>query len=109
KGDVHHNQNKLVRKGFRREIARVHSFANFDTRVVAQSEVDLVMAHVNRKNLRRTVLQQTVSKTSGRSAYVETRASRHVDLKLTQRCFEFQPATPDVASGRIVSTFNANC
>ena len=55
-----------------------------DARIVAQLHVDLAEAGVDGSHLRGAMLQQTIGKASGRSAHIEARAARYVNLPMAQ-------------------------
>ena len=49
----------------RREVTHVGAFQDADTRVVAQTDVELAMANVDREHARRAVLQEAIGEATG--------------------------------------------
>src|SRR5205807_10141334 len=89
-------------------MARVDAFAHLDSRVVAQTPVELIMAHVNGYNCARVVLQQAVSESTGRRPNIETDQSSDIDLEIAQCRLQFHSAAADVTCGRIASALQPN-
>ena len=89
-------------------MARVDAFAHLDSRVVAQTPVELIMAHVNGYNCARVVLQQAVSESTGRRPNIETDQSSDIDLEIAQCRLQFHSAAADVTRGRIACALQPN-
>ena len=77
------------------EIARVDLLAIDDARIVAQRDVELPVADVDRVNLLRAVLQHHVGEAAGRRADVRADLPVDADPEFAQRMRELHPAAPD--------------
>src|SRR5205807_9676203 len=89
-------------------MARVDAFAHLDSRVVAQTPVEPIMAHVDGYNCARVVLQQAASESTARRPNIETDQSSDLDLEIAQCRLQVHSAAADVTRGRIACALQPN-
>lgn len=77
-------------------MANIDPVHNHDPRVKAQFPRELSIAHVDGIDPRRTALEQTVGKPSGRGAHVRANEVSRVYLECVESAFQFQAAAAHV-------------
>jgi hypothetical protein len=91
-------------------VPRVGLLHDDDAGVVPELPGELPPANVHGKNLRRAVLQQTISESAGGCAQVERRQSGDIQLKMAQGVFQLVAAAAHVflvrVQGELVTGFD---
>src|ERR1700728_1836390 len=59
--------------------------------ILAQFPIQLIDGHVDGENFARTILQQTIGKSAGRTAHIHADAVERAEREILERAFQFQP------------------
>ena len=95
-GHVHHRNGRVQRQHVRRQQARIRPLIERYARVVAQLPRELPVAHVNRIDMRRAVLEADVREAAGRRADVHAHFAAQIRLKGRNCLFQLQSAAAGV-------------
>ena len=78
------------------QITGVGFFQKSNARILAQLEIHLPVARVDRDHRRRAVLQQTIGESSGRGANIEANLAPYIDVPMLKRALQLQSAAADI-------------
>lgn len=90
---------KRLREMRWQEVAGVSFLHNYHTRVLAKFPGKLTPTDVDGKNGGSAVLEEAIGETAGGSADIDGAGIAHVEVKMVNGMFEFEPAATDILLG----------
>ena len=97
---IHHGQIQWLPQLLGRHIADIGLFHNHNSGIRTDFPIQLTITHINGKDLFRSLLQQAVCKTAGRSAGVAAHEALRFDPKIPQSLFQLQSAPAHIGARR---------